>query len=40
MLKPSSTSVRIFWLDSQEVREKLQVVAHQMKAQHPEIEVD
>lgn len=38
MLKPSSTSVRIFWLDSQAVMEKLGVVARRMKARHPEIE--
>ena len=38
MLKPSSAFVRILWLDSQKVREKLEAVARRMRAQHPEIE--
>jgi predicted nucleotidyltransferase len=38
MHKPSSTSVKIHWLDSQSVIEKLKIVARQMKARHPEIE--
>ena len=38
MLKPSSTSVRIFWLDSQKVRKRLKTIALQMKARYPEIE--
>jgi uncharacterized protein len=38
MPKPSSTSVRIHWLDSKRVMERLRVVARQMKARHPEIE--
>jgi predicted nucleotidyltransferase len=38
MLKPSSSTVKIFWLDSMKVMEKLKRVARQMKTQHPEIE--
>ena len=38
MLKPSSNSVRVFWLDSQAVMEELRIAARQMKARHPEVE--
>ena len=38
MPKPSSTSVKIHWLDSQRITEELKIVAKQMKARHPEIE--
>ncbi len=38
MPRPSSNSVKIYWLDSQNVMEKLTVAARQMKARHPEIE--
>ena len=34
----SSSSVKIYWLDSQRVMEKLKAVARQMRASHPEIE--
>ena len=38
MLKPSSTSVQIHWLDSHDVIRRLNTAARQMKARHPEIE--
>lgn len=38
MHEPSLSSVRIYWLDSQTIVEKLKATALQMKAQHPEIE--
>ena len=38
MLKPSSTSVHIHWLDSHDVIRRLNIAARQMKARHPEIE--
>jgi predicted nucleotidyltransferase len=38
MDKPSSTSVEIYWLDSQAVIEKLKIVAGQIKMNHPEID--
>jgi len=38
MLKSSSNSVRIFWLDLQTVIKELGVVARRMKARCPEIE--
>ena len=34
----SSSSVNIYWLDSQRVVESLKAVARQMRASHPEIE--
>jgi len=38
MLGRSSSSVNIYWLDSQRVVESLKAVARQMRASHPEIE--
>lgn len=38
MPKPSSTSVRIHWLDSQRIVEELKIVARQMRVRHPEVE--
>jgi len=38
MQRPSSTSVKIHWLDSERTIDKLRVAARQIKAQHPEVE--
>ena len=38
MHEPSSSSVKIHWLDSQRVMEKLRIAASRMKAHHPEVE--
>lgn len=38
MPRPSSSSVKIHWLNSERVVEKLRIAAQRMKARHPEVE--